>query len=208
MASPRRIGRIALLAGLAVAVGATPRAAQDDLRAARTKGSATAPVTIYEMSDFQCPWCGRFARETLPSLEREYVATGKAKLIFVNFPLPMHKNAVPAAELAMCAARQGRFWQVHDRLFRTQEQWEGLAQPGTFFLALADSAGADRDQLADCVRTGATRALVQSDAEGSMRSGARSTPSFYIEGGLVTGAQPIEVFRQVLDSVVREKTRR
>ena len=179
---------------------------QDDLRAARTKGSPTAPVTIYEMSDFQCPWCGRFARETLPTLEREYVATGKVKLVFVNFPLPMHANAVPAAEIAMCAARQGRFWQMHDQLFRTQDRWEGLQQPGSFFLALADSAGLDRDQVTQCVRTAATRELVRSDAEGSERSGARSTPTFYIEGGLMSGAQPIEVFRAVLDSIIRTKT--
>lgn len=197
--------RIAVLCAALLAAG---RPAQDDLRAARTKGSATAPVTIFEMSDFQCPWCGRFARETLPAIEREYIATGKVKLVFVNFPLPMHKNAVPAAELAMCAARQGRFWQVHDQLFRTQSRWEGLAEPGTLFLALSDSAGADRDQMAACLRTGATRALVQSDAEGSVRSGARSTPAFYIEGGLLTGAQPIEVFRQVLDSIIRTRGRR
>jgi len=179
---------------------------QNDYRAARTKGNPDAPVTIYEMSDFQCPWCGRFARETMPTLEREYIATGKAKLVFVNFPLPMHKNAVPAAELAMCAARQGRFWQMHDALFRTQSQWENLDEAGTFFLGLGDSAAADRDQLAECMRTGTMRALVRSDADGSVRTGAHSTPTFYIEGGLMTGAQPIEVFRAVLDSVIRART--
>ena len=190
------------------AVSADSTATQDDLRAARTRGNANAPVTIYEMSDFQCPWCGKFARETLPTLEREYVATGKVKLVFVNFPLPMHQNAVPAAEIAMCAAKQNRFWAMHDQLFRTQDRWEGLQQPGSFFLALADSAGLDRDQVTQCVRTGATRDLVRSDADGAVRSGAHSTPSFYIEGGLMTGAQPIEVFRQVLDSIIRTKTSR
>ena len=108
----------------------------------------------------------------------------------------------------MCAARQNRFWPVHDLLFRTQEQWSDLRQPGTFFLGLADSAGLDRDAIAACLRSGATRALIESDARGSIRSGARSTPSFYIEGGLLRGAYPIEVFRQVLDSIYAEKTRR
>ena len=106
----------------------------------------------------------------------------------------------------MCAARQGKFWALHDLLFRHQERWESLHEPGTFFLALGDSAGADRDQLAQCVRSGAVRDLVRQDAEGSARSGARSTPSFYIEGGIMAGAQPIEVFRQVLDSIIRVKT--
>ena len=199
----------ALLAGATLAAHPRPSAGfQDDLTAARTRGSASAPVTIYEMSDFQCPWCARFVRETLPALEREYVATGKARLVFVNFPLPMHPNAVPAAELAMCAARQQKFWPVHDLLFRHQVRWAGLTNPEPFFAALADSAGLDRGRLTSCVDTGAVRAVVQSDAEGSYRSGARSTPSFYIEGALISGAQPIGVFRQVLDSIIRVKAGR
>jgi protein-disulfide isomerase len=181
-------------------------ALQDDLRAARTRGSPSAPVTIYEMSDFQCPYCAQFVRETLPALEREYVATGKVKLVFVNYPLPMHPNAEPAAELAMCAARQGKFWAVHDLLFRHQEEWEGLREPATYFQALGDSAGADRDVLVGCLRAGATRELVRADAEGSARSGATGTPSFYVEGGIMRGMVPIGPFRQVLDSIIRVKT--
>ena len=181
-------------------------AKQDDLRAARTKGSPTAPVTVYEMSDFQCPFCAEFALQTVPALDREYVQTGKVRFVWVNLPLPMHQNAVPAAELAMCGARQGRFWQLHDLLFRNQSRWAGLSEPGSYFLSLGDSAGANRDSLATCLREGAVRALVRADAEGAVRSGARSTPTFYIEGGLLVGAQPIEVFRTVLDSIVRVKT--
>jgi protein-disulfide isomerase len=159
------------------------------------------------MSDFQCPWCARFARETLPILEREYITTGRVRLIFVNFPLPNHRNAVPAAELAMCGARQGKFWELHDLLFRTQERWSNLEQPGSYFLALGDSARADRDALAECLRSGATREIVRADAAGSIRSGARQTPSFYIEGGLLEGAAPIESFRQVIDSILRGRSR-
>lgn len=200
--------RLAVLAAIALLAipllqGSAP---QDDLRAARTKGSAAAPVTIYEISDFQCPYCARFALETAPALEREYVQTGKARLVFVNLPLSMHRNAVPAAELAMCAARQNRFWPVHDLLFRNQARWAALTEPGDYFLRLADSAAVDRDTLTACLRGGLTRDIVRADAEGSIRSGARSTPSFYIEGGMITGAQPIEVFRAVLDSVIRVKT--
>jgi protein-disulfide isomerase len=201
---------IALLSALCLAstLRATPTQQRDDLQPARTKGSATAPVTMYIMSDFQCPFCARFARETFPLLEREYVATGKVRMIFVNFPLPMHPNAGPAAELAMCAARQGKFWQIHDLLFRNQEHWEGMREPGTYFLGLADSAGVDRDQVTQCLQAGATRELVRSDAEGSYRSGATSTPTFYIERGLLVGAQPVATFRAVLDSIIAAKTSR
>jgi protein-disulfide isomerase len=180
---------------LAVSAAGPASAQQDDLLAARTHGSPTAPVTVYEISDFQCPYCARFWLETMPSLEREYVVPGKVKFVFVNFPLPMHPNAVPAAELAMCAARQGKFWPMHDILFRRQQQWAGLSEPGTVFLAYGDSVGANREALTSCVRDGTMRNVVRADAEGAVRSGARSTPSFYVEGGLIA----------VLDSIIRAK---
>jgi protein-disulfide isomerase len=175
--------------------------------ASRAKGAATAPVTVYEMSDFQCPYCRRFAQETFPTLEREYIRTGKVRWVFVNFPLTsLHSNAVPAAELALCAAHQGAFWPVHDLLFRHQEVWAPLKEPAAFFLSLADSAKIAKPALLECVKAPATRAEVRAEAEGSERSGASSTPTFYIEGGLLAGAHPVAVFRQVLDSVYKVKT--
>jgi protein-disulfide isomerase len=194
---------LALAACRPSAPGSAPQ--QNDLLAARTHGSATAPVTVYEISDFQCPYCAQFYLETMPLLEREYVVPGKAKFVFVNLPLPMHPNAVPAAELAMCAAQQGKFWPMHDVLFRNQRQWAGLGEPGQVFLAYGDSVGANREALASCVRDGTMREVVRTDAEGGVRSGAHSTPTFYIEGGLIVGAQPVETFRAVLDSIVRAK---
>jgi protein-disulfide isomerase len=178
----------------------------DDLRGERTRGRAEAPVTIYEMSDFECPYCAQFWRETLPAIERDYIATGKARLIFVNLPLPIHPNAEPAAELALCAARQHKFWQMHDLLFRSQDQWADLTEPGPYFLALGDSVRANRSQLQECLRTKAMRPVVNLDFDGSRRSGATSTPSFYIEGQLIVGAQPFGLFKAVLDSIIREKS--
>jgi protein-disulfide isomerase len=161
------------------------------------------------MSDFQCPFCKRHAEETMPLLEREYIATGKVRWVFINFPITsLHPNAVPAAEFAMCAARQGRFWEAHRLLFRTQEVWAPLRNPGPFLLSLADSLKLERPSLTRCLSQGETRREVQSDAEGAARSGARGTPAFYIEGGLMSGAQPIEVFRRVLDSIHRAKVGR
>jgi protein-disulfide isomerase len=197
------------LAALALTAVARPAAPQSDpdLRAERTRGDPSAPVTVYEMSDFQCPYCGEFARETLPTIEREYVETGKVKLVFVNMPLPMHPNAEPAAELAMCAARQHKFWQMHDLLFRHQDRWGDLEDPAPYFLALGDSVRANRAELQGCLVSKAMRGLVKSDFDGAVRSGAHATPTFYIEGGLLEGTYPIEVFRTVLDSIIRTKTR-
>jgi len=196
---------IALLAVLALPVALQAQ----ELLPARTKGSAAAPVTVYEMSDFQCPYCRRFALETFPTLDKEYVQTGKVRWVFINFPLVnLHPNAEPAAEVAMCAARQDKFWPMHDLLYRNQPTWAPLKAPAEFFLTLADSASLDAAAFQQCLSTGATQAVVKSDAEGAVRSGATSTPSFYIEGGIMAGAQPVAVFRTILDSIVTTKTRK
>lgn len=173
----------------------------------RSKGSPTAPVTVYEMSDFQCPYCKKFALETFPQLERDYIRTGKVRWVFINFPLTsVHPHASAAAELALCAAKQRAFWRVHDLLFQHQETWAPLKEAGPFFVSLADSAGLSKKTLLSCLEAPGTLSAVRADAEGAARSGATSTPTFYIEGGLLEGAQPPEVFRQVLDSVHVAKT--
>jgi protein-disulfide isomerase len=208
----RWIGALGAAGVLALALGAdapparTQPQGQDDLRGERTKGSPSALVTMYEISDFQCPYCAEFWRETFPAIEREYVTPGRVKVVFVNMPLPMHKNAEPAAELAMCAARQHKFWQMHDVLFRHQERWAELQEPGSFFLSLGDSVGTNRNQLQECLQSAAMRAVVKADFDGARRSGASSTPTFYIEGGLLVGAQPFGLFKTVLDSIIRTKT--
>src|SRR5207249_9488018 len=100
-------------------------AAQLDPLVARSRGRLNAPVTVYEMSDFQCPYCRAFALATLPLLEREYVTTGKVRFVYINLPLPsLHANATAAAEAAMCAARQSRFWTMHD--LRSEEHTSEL----------------------------------------------------------------------------------
>jgi len=158
------------------------------------------------MSDFQCPYCRQFARETFPTLERNYINSGKVRWVFINFPLTdIHEHASAAAQLALCAAKQKGFWRVHDLLFLHQETWAPLKEPGPFFVSLADSAGISKPALLDCLESPQTLKAVMADAEGAARSGASSTPTFYIEGGLVEGAQPLAVFRKVLDSVYAAK---
>ena len=177
-----------------------------DLLAARSKGRRDAPITVVEMSDFQCPYCRKFAIETWATIDREYVATGKVRWIFVNFPLTeIHPNAAAAAELAMCSAKRGKFWPMHDLLYAHQDQWAPLHEPGQFLLTLADSLRIPRDSMVACVNSGEMRDLVQKDANTAARIGARSTPSFLIEGALLSGAYPPEVFRHVLDSIYAVK---
>jgi protein-disulfide isomerase len=205
MTSLHRIA-LAVLA-LQTGVGAIARA-QDSL-AARSKGAPNAPVTVYEMADFQCPACRMFTLTVLPALEREYIQTGKVRWVFINLPLTqIHQNALAAAEVAMCASRQGRFWQTHDALYKSQDRWADLPQPRDTLIALAQRAGVDRAKLRACLQEGSARADVELDAERARRSGADATPSFYIEGGLLKGAPYTpDPMRQVLDSVYAAKTK-
>jgi protein-disulfide isomerase len=203
-----------LTTGLAIALAivtaeSTPGFAQTKAAslAQRAKGSPAAPVTVYEMSDFQCPYCRRFAEETFPSLEQQYIKSGKVRWVFINFPLTdIHPHAAPAAQLGLCAAKQNKFWRVHDLLYQYQDTWAPLKEAGPFFVSLSDSAGLSKKALLACLEAPETMQALQADAEGAARSGAGSTPTFYIEGGLLEGAVPLNVFRQVLDSVYSEKT--
>lgn len=205
-----RLDGVPFLLGLSLMAGmADPLPAQKDSLSFRTRGRATAPVTVYEMSDFQCPFCKRHAETTFPILDREYIQTGKVRWVFVNFPLTsIHPNAVAAHQLAMCAARQRKFWEAHHLVFRTQKVWGPLKDPGPFLASLVDSLRLSKEAALSCLDQGETVQEIRNDAEGSARTGASSTPSFYIEGGLMAGAHPIELFRRILDSVYAAKTRR
>ena len=179
---------------------------QDAMLEFRTKGVDNAPVTIFELSDFQCPYCRRFWEETLPALEEEYIDTGKARFIFINLPLvSLHPNAPAAHEFAMCAAKQERFWPVHDLLYDHQDVWSNLSDPSPFFYGFVDSAGLDRARLEQCLSGGETRGVILSDIQQAQRGSITQTPTFVVEGGLLPGAQPIEVWRPILDSIIAAK---
>lgn len=189
--------------------GALANQEPDLLLPQRTKGDPKAPITIYEISDFQCPYCRQFWEQTLPLLEKEYLATGKARLIFVNFPIAQsHPNAPAAHQFAMCAAQQNRFWPIHDLLYKHQSYWAKLADPSSFFSTLADSAQLSKERLQECLTAGQVRMLVQAEYEVAWRGGVTSTPSFLVQGALLVGAAPIEQWRPILDSIYAERTRR
>src|SRR5215203_5265559 len=201
----KRPSILTLLILVSSAVSLSGQASQKSL-ASRSKGSANAPVTVYEMSDFQCPYCRKFAQETFPALERQYIQPGKVRWVYINFPLThLHPHAAPASELALCAAQQNGFWRIHDLLFQYQETWAPLKEAAPFFVSLADSAGLSKKMLLSCLEQPETRKSLQEEAEGAQRAGASSTPAFYIEGGLMEGALPLEVFQQILDSVYTAK---
>jgi protein-disulfide isomerase len=167
---------------------------------ARIQGSPTAPVWVIEVSDFQCPYCKQWHDQTYPAVRDQLVRTGKVRLAYVNFPLSIHAHAFPAAEAAMCAAAQDKFWQMHDALFASQARWENDGTPGTVFDSLARSTGVDMKRWRQCVSAGTMRPLIEADHDRASRAGASATPSFMIGDELLTGAQPLAALQQAIDS--------
>ncbi len=191
-------------AGERASATSSPRDPGDQLIPQRSNGSPAAPVVVYELSDFQCPYCRLFWEETMPVLEKEYVATGKIRIVFLNYPIAqLHPNAPAAHTFAMCAAAQDRFWPVHDLLFRYQARWEHEVDPSGTFRALADSARLDRQKLAACLASRPHQPVIEAETRDAMRAGIGGTPAFVINGGIMTGAQPIDIWRPILDSILR-----
>jgi protein-disulfide isomerase/autonomous glycyl radical cofactor GrcA len=155
------------------------------------RGPADAKVTIVEFSDFQCPYCGA-AFGTVEQLMQQYA--GKVKLVFRQFPLPIHPQAEKAAEASLCAADQGKFWEVHDLLFKNQKKLDA-----SDLKTYAASAGLDAAKFAQCLDSGEKKKQVDFDLEAGQAAGVNGTPAFFINGVFLNGALPIEEFKKVID---------
>jgi protein-disulfide isomerase len=169
----------------------------------RIRGAPAARVWVVEISDFQCPYCKMWHDSTYATIVREYVETGKVRIAFVNFPLGNHANAVPAAEAAMCASVQGKFWDVHSAIFDTQERWASLPDAKPVFDSVATSHGVRAQEWRECMSTHATLPLIEADRDRASQAGARSTPSFLIGNDAIAGAQPVEIFRAAIEKALR-----
>jgi protein-disulfide isomerase len=169
---------------------------------ARIQGSPTAPLWVIEVSDFQCPYCKQWHDETYSAFLDQYVRSGKVRLAYVNFPLGIHAHAWPAAEAAMCAGAQNKFWPMHDSLFATQGRWENGADPGATFDSLARATGLDMTRWRECVQSGKMRPLIQADHDRAQQAGVGATPSFIIGDKLLAGAQPLSDMQRVIDSAL------
>lgn len=169
---------------------------------ARIQGSPTAPLWVIEVSDFQCPYCKQWHDETYNAFINQYVKTGKVRLAYVNFPLGIHAHAFPAAEAAMCAGVQNKFWPMHDSLFASQGRWESSADPQATFDSLARATGVDMTRWRDCVQSGKMKSLIQADHDRASQAGVGATPSFLIGDKLLAGAQPLSDMQRVVDSAL------
>jgi protein-disulfide isomerase len=162
-----------------------------------SKGPANAPIEMIEFSDFQCPFCLR-ANPTVQQVLQTY--GDKIKFVYRHYPLPNHPSARPAAEAAACAAEQGKFWPYHDMLF---------ASPGKLSDAdLKQDAAAlslDTAQFNSCVDTHKLKAVVDADVKDGEEAGVNGTPAFFINGRMLSGAQPFEAFKRIIDEELTRK---
>ena len=161
----------------------------------RAKGDKNAPVTIVEYSDFECPFCQKFYQETYQDIVAKYVNTGKVRIVFKDFPLAFHKNAQSAHEASRCAAEQGKFWEMHDKLFTNQSS---LSVEN--YKKWAAEIGVDTVKFNQCVDSNKYAKAVKEDLNDAMDLGVQGTPSFIVNGTALVGAQPTSSFEKLIES--------
>ena len=199
-ATTRRDTAVVAATAAAAAAAADSDGKKADL--ARIQGNPSAPVWVIEVSDFQCPYCKQWHDQTYQQFRDEFVRTGKVRLAYINYPLSSHVHAWPAAESAMCAGAQGKFWEMHDALFANQAKWEAMPAPAPVFDSLARVTGVDVARWRQCVQSGKMKAWIQADHDRAQAAGVNATPSFIIGETMLAGAQPIENLRSAVDTAL------
>jgi protein-disulfide isomerase len=159
----------------------------------RILGDSTAKLWVIMASDFQCPYCKQWHDTRFSQIMKNYVAKGRIRLGFVNFPLSQHQNAMPAAEAGMCVAAQNKFLPMHEALFATQPKWETLRNPTPVFDSLAKSVGVDMPAYHQCVEKHLTRPLIEADHDRWASAGVGSTPTFFVAGKMLPGGADADV---------------
>ena len=155
-------------------------------------GRKDAAITIIEFSDFECPFCRRWYNDVYLRLKQDY--PDQVRIVFRDFPLiSLHPNALPAAEAANCANEQGGFWEFHDKLFSSEELGEAV------YLEYAGDMGLNVDEFKACLDSGRQKSEVMGDYEYASGLGVRSTPTFFLNGLPIVGAQPYDEFKQVIE---------
>ena len=185
-----------------------------DTKGNPSRGDTNAKLTLIEFSEFQCPFCGRHAKDTYPAIDKEYVQTGKVKFVFRDLPLEsIHKNAFKAAEAAHCAGEQKKFWQMHDRLFDNQKSLEPA-----MLTAHAQAVGLDAGKFQQCLESGKYAGDIRKDMADANKIGITGTPTTVI--GLtqpndtkikvlrvIRGAQAFAAFKEALDTIAADAAR-
>ena len=177
-------------------------AQSDTAGGAHVRGPANAPVTVEEYGDFQCPPCGRMYPE-LKTIEQEY--GDKIKVIFRNFPITtQHKFAMIAAEAAEAAGFQGKYWEMHDKLYENQQAWATSDDPGPAFIGYARELGLDLERFTRDMNGAEARSRVEQDMQMGNTAGVNATPTFLVNGRMLrTEATSPEGLRTAINVMLR-----
>lgn len=170
-------------------------------------GSSDAKVTVVEFSDLQCPFCKRFIDETYQQIYDDYIKTGKIKFAYRHYPLTtVHPNAEKAAQATECANEQSKFWEYEDLLFKNQNDWSALTltDAANTFAGLAGQLGLDTGQFRSCLDSDKYKQNIETDMTDGSKAGVDGTPAFFINGRLLTGAQPFTTFQQLIDEELKK----
>ncbi|HLB09944.1 MAG TPA: thioredoxin domain-containing protein [Gemmatimonadaceae bacterium] len=169
-------------------------------------GNPNAPVQILEFADFECPACGNFSVITEPDVRARIVNTGLASYRFFDFPLPMHKNTIAASNAAACAADQGKFWEMHDALFRNQPEWNGEAtdNPKKVFVGYVKTLGINSDSWEKCFDAQTHQPRIMANQAEGVRRNVQSTPTFVIGTRVIPGGMSYDVIKAYVDSATKE----
>jgi protein-disulfide isomerase len=174
-----------------------------------SKGKPSAKLILIEFTDYQCPFCSRHFQQTSPQIERDYVDTGQVRWVVRDFPIEsIHKDALKAAEASRCAGEQGRYWQMHDQLFKNQS-----ALAGDHLAVHAGAVGLDVQRFQRCLDSNKYTERIRQDLAEAQQVGVRATPSFLLgiiePNGtgvkvtkMIAGAHPYAVFKEAIDSLL------
>jgi len=170
-------------------------------------GSKTAKVTIIEFTDYQCPFCERHFTQTYGQIKKNYIDTGKIKYVIRDYPLGFHPHAEKAAEAAGCAQDQGKYWEMHDKLFMTMKTWSPAQDAVSLFKKYAVDLKLNAKTFNTCLDTAKYASEIQKDMTDGANSGVNGTPGFWVLGPdnksqFISGAVPYETFKQAIDSML------
>lgn len=181
----------------------TPATVDDD----PMLGSESAKITLIEFTDYQCPFCARHFTQTYSQIKKDYIDTGKVKYVSRDFPLSFHPNAQKASEASECADDQGKFWEMHDKLFIAQGEWSGLSDAPATFKQYAKDLGLNSSTFDSCLDSDKYKEEVAKDMADGSAAGISGTPGFWIigpdgKGQKISGAYPYDTFKKAFDALL------
>jgi len=178
----------------------TPELVERPMADGPAMGDPNAPVIMEEYSDYQCTFCRKFSEETEPELVKQYVTAGKLYIVFKNFVL--YPSSTPFAEAALCAAEQNKFWEYHDILYTNQSSSNPEKYSAQRLIAYAEVVGLDEDRFRQCISERRYQNEVLRLGAEAENAGIEVTPTFIINGKVVQGAQPLEVFQEEIEAAL------